>query len=146
MCLKRFLVVCYSKNMLPLPFIRHKPGDLVLGRTGPFRLFPKYQVPLKARAAHLYVIGLSGKGKSKLLENCLYQDIATGRGCGLIDPHSLLADDLLRNLVTQNVLADPGIRDRLIYIDPAREDYVVPFNVLASAGSPYDIAAGILEA
>jgi type IV secretory pathway VirB4 component len=36
------------------------------------------------RTAHMYVIGLSGKGKSKLLEYCLYQDIAAVRGCGLI--------------------------------------------------------------
>jgi hypothetical protein len=35
----------------------------------------------------MYIIGLSGKGKSKLLEYCLYQDIAAGRGCGLIPPN-----------------------------------------------------------
>jgi hypothetical protein len=66
---------------------------------------------------------MSGKGKSKLLEWCLYQDIAAGRGCGLIDPHSLLADDLLRLLITRGVLTDPDIRHRLIYVDPARTDY-----------------------
>jgi hypothetical protein len=95
----------------------------------------------------MYVIGMSGKGKSKLLEWCLYQDIAAGRGCGLIDPHSLLVDDLLRLLITRNVLDDPDIRHRLIYVDPARTDYVVPFNVLATqAEHPYDIAAIVLEA
>jgi len=95
----------------------------------------------------MYVIGMSGKGKSELLEYCLYQDIAAGRGCGLIDPHSLLVDDLLRLLVTRNVLADSDIRHRLIYVDPARTDYVVPFNVLATqAEHPYDIAASVLEA
>jgi len=95
----------------------------------------------------MYVIGMSGNGKSKLLEYCLYQDIAASRGCGLIDPHSLLADDLLRLLVTRNVLADPDIRHRLIYVDPARTDYVVPFNVLATqAEHPYDVAAAVLEA
>ena len=56
---------------------------------------------MSARTAHMYVIGMSGKGKTKLLEHCLYQDIAAGRGCGLIDPHSLLVDDLLRLLVTR---------------------------------------------
>ena len=100
-----------------------------------------------ARTSHLYVIGMSGKGKSKLLEQCLYQDIAAGRGCGLIDPHSLLADDLLRLLVSRNVLGNPDIRNRLIYVDPARTDYVIPFNVLATeAEHPYDIAATVLEA
>src|SRR5258708_1365351 len=132
--------------MLPLPFLQHQPGDLVLGRVGPFRFFPVYRVPLRVRASHLYCIGLSGRGKSKLLEYCLFQDIAAGMGCGLIDPHSLLADDLLRFLVTQSVLAADDIRSRIIYVDPARQDYVIPFNVLASAGSPYDVAAGVLEA
>jgi len=88
----------------------------------------------------MYVIGMSGKGESKLLEWCLYQDIAAGRGCGLIDPHSLLVDDLLRLLVTKGVLADPDIRHRLIYVDLARTDYVIPFNVLATqAEHPYDM-------
>jgi hypothetical protein len=95
----------------------------------------------------MYVIGQSGKGKSKLLEWCLYQDIASRRGCGLIGPHSLLADDLLRLLVTRGVLDNPEIRRKLIYVDPARTDYIIPFNVLATqAEHPYDIAAAVLEA
>jgi hypothetical protein len=95
----------------------------------------------------MYVIGMSGKGKSKLLEHCLYQDIAAGRGCGLIDPHSLLADDLLRLLITRDALANSDIRKRLVYVDPARTDYVVPFNALATETEhPYDIAAAVLEA
>jgi hypothetical protein len=107
----------------------------------------RFWVIASVHTAHLYAIGMSGKGKSKLLEWCLYQDIATGRGCGLIDPHSLQADDLLRLLITRNVLDDPDIRHRLIYVDPARTDYVVPFNVLApQAEHPYDIAAAVLEA
>jgi hypothetical protein len=82
--------------MLHLPFLlRQNNGDLVLGRAGKSRFSPLFRVTSSERTAHLYVIGVSGKGKSKLLEHCLYQDIAAGRGCGLIDPHSLLADDLL---------------------------------------------------
>jgi len=134
--------------MLNLPFLRHKnPDDLVLGRLRRFPISPLFRVTASARSAHMYVIGMSGKGKSKLLEWCLYQDIAAGRGCGLIDPPSLLVDDLLRLLMTRKVLADPSIRHRLIYVDPARTDYVVPFNVLATeAEHPYDIAAAVLEA
>jgi len=68
-----------------------------------------------------------------LLEWCLYQDIVAGRGCGLIDPHSLLVDDLLRLPITQKVPANPDIRHWLTYVDPARTDYVIPFNILATA-------------
>jgi hypothetical protein len=134
--------------MLHLPFLPHQSGDdLVLGRLGRFPISPLFRVTASARTAHMYVIGMSGKGKSKLLEWCLYQDIAAGRGCGLIDPHSLLAGDLLRLLITRGILANPDIRHRLIYVDPARTDHVVPFNVLATqAEHPYDIAAAVLEA
>ena len=62
----------------------------------------------------------------------MYQDTVAGRGCGLIDPHSLPADDLLRLLVTKGVLASPRVREQLIYVDPARTGYVIPFNVLAT--------------
>jgi hypothetical protein len=90
---------------------------------------------------------MSGKGKSRLLEHCLYQDIAAGRGCGLIDPHSLLVDDLLRLLTTRDVLSNRDIRKRLVYVDPACTDYIIPFNVLATqAEHPYNIAASVLEA
>jgi hypothetical protein len=134
--------------MLHLPFLRHQNSDdLILGRLGRFPISPLVRVTPSARTAHMYVIGMSGKGKSKLLEWCLYEDIAAGRGCGLIDPHSLLVDDLLRLLITQGVLSNPDIRHRLIYVDPARTDYVIPFNVLATqAEHPYDIAAAVLEA
>ena len=113
--------------MLTLPFLHHQnPGDLVLGCQWRFPISRLVRVTASARTAHLYVIGMSGKGKSKLLEWCLYQDIAAGQGCGLIAPHSLLADDPLRLLITCNILADPDIRHRLIYVDPARTDYVIP--------------------
>jgi DNA helicase HerA-like ATPase len=134
--------------MFRLPFLSHQtPGDLVLGRQFNFPILPLVRVPVSARAAHMYVIGMSGKGKSKLLEYCLYQDIATGRGCGLIDPHSLLVDDLLRLLVARRVLDNKNIRRKVIYVDPTRTDYITPFNVLATAAEhPYDIAAAVLEA
>jgi hypothetical protein len=134
--------------MLHLPFLQHQSSDdLILGRLWRFPISALVRVPASARTAHLYVIGMSGKGKSKLLEYCLYQDIAARCGCGLIGPHSLLEDDLLRLLVTRRVLDDKNIRRKIIYVDPTRTGHVIPFNVLATAAEhPYDIAAAVLEA
>ena len=132
--------------MLFLPFQFGKPDDLILGRASTAYFSPTIKVSTKDRSAHHYVIGLSGKGKSKHLEHCLFQDIAVGRGCGLIDPHSQLVDDLFRYLMTEKILSNSSIRSKIIYVDPARQDYIVPFNVLSSADSPYDIAASVLEA
>lgn len=134
--------------MLPIDFLHHpKSEQITLGHTGRFPLLRPLKVDLKTRASHTYVVGVSGKGKSKLLESLLYQDIAAGRGVGLIDPHSQLASDLLRILVTKNLTNDPNILAKIIYVDPARTDYVIPFNVLAAAGEePYDIATSVVEA
>ena len=134
--------------MLRLPvFLNQNGGNLVLGRIGKFPFAPLVRLSAKEREGHLYIIGSSGKGKSKLLENILIQDIAASRGCGMIDPHSLLADDLLRSLASRRILANPTLRKKLIYIDPARMDYVVPFNVLSNPQErPYEIATMVLEA
>jgi type IV secretory pathway TraG/TraD family ATPase VirD4 len=43
------------------------------------------------RLAHMHVIGKTGTGKSTLLETLFDQDIRSGRGCALIDPHGDLA-------------------------------------------------------
>ena len=94
----------------------------------------------------MHVIGRSGKGKSKALENIVCQHIANGLGCGLIDPHSALIDDLLRHLITRRLLEDPAMRQRIVYIEPTRTDFVIPFNVLATADEPYQVAAAVLEA
>jgi hypothetical protein len=47
---------------------------LVLGRLWRFPISPLVRVTASARTAHLYVIGMSGKGKSKLLEWCLISE------------------------------------------------------------------------
>src|SRR5258706_10930754 len=86
--LHSYFPVWYTYEVLYLPFLQHQPNDLVLGRTGPFRFFPTYRVPERARSKHMYCIGITGMGKSKLLENCIVQDIQAKRSCILIDPHS----------------------------------------------------------
>lgn len=121
-------------------------NDLVLGKTGRWSFFPPISIPQNARSGHMYVVGKTGKGKSKFLEWCLYQDIAAGRGCGVIDPHSDLIADLLVLLYNTNQLANDAARDRIIYLNPADHTHVIPFNVLAVSGEPYRIAQNVIEA
>lgn len=125
---------------------RKRDDGLVLGRLGRTRFSPLLRVPTSVRSGHGYVVGLSGSGKSKFLEHCLFQDVAAGRGVGLVDPHSLLVDDLLKYTISAGALSNLNIRKKLIYVDPAREDFVIPFNVLSSPDTPYDTATSILEA
>lgn len=129
-------------------------APLILGKTGSF-LHPLYAVEQKERRAHAYIIGTTTKGKSKLLEHCLYQDITHGRGVGLLDPHGDLSDDILRYLVSFKdrsymrcgFFDENHNTDKIIYLDPTRTDYIIPFNPLVkTSGTPdYDLALEMVE-
>jgi hypothetical protein len=135
-----------------------KGPKIALGSQGPFFLgrdlgFSRYEVPLDKLNTHLYVVGRSGKGKSKFLEGLLWQLITQGQPCGLIDPHGDLANNLLKLLAFQPApgnrrpwLSEPDNARRLLYCEPGRDDYFIPMNVLASADRPYTVATNVIEA
>lgn len=125
-------------------------GPVVFGRD---LSLSKYTVPLEDLDTHIYVVGKSGKGKSKFLEGLLWQLITLGQGCGLIDPHGDLANNLLRLLAycptgpnRRPWLSDPNNLDKLVYLEPGRDDYFIPMNVLASEDQPYIVASNVIEA
>lgn len=123
---------------------RKRKTTLELGRRPGFGT-ASYRVQDQERSTRTYVIGVTGKGKSKLLEHLLFQDVIHGRGCGVLDPHSDLADDLLRYLLS-SPRRSAGHWSRIIYFDPSRDDYLIPFNVLKSGLSPYETAQNVVEA
>lgn len=128
-----------------LPFSRQS-DDLILGQTK-HRWFPsKVGVRQDQRTTHMYVLGITGQGKSKLLQHCLAQDILAGRGCGLLDPHTDLAQDLLSSLASKGFFREARNLKRVIYFDPSRNDAILPFNVLAGTRPPYETATQIVEA
>ena len=118
--------------------------QLLLGTHGPFHL-RKCRLPLASFDTHLYVVGRTKVGKSKFLQSLLHQLITQGQGCGLLDPHSDLCDDLLAQLQPL-LVADPALRQRIVYFQPGRNDYLIPFNVLRTPGEPYVVAQNVLEA
>lgn len=83
------------------------------------------------RSRHIHVLGASGTGKSKLLEAMIRQDIKTGRGLCLIDPHGTLADDVLQ------WCAATGMQDfrRIHIIEPADLGWTAGFNPLRLDGT-----------
>ena len=70
---------------------------LHIGSRDFFGLLPIY-LSLKRFSSHLYVVGASGQGKSKFLQHVLYELCIKQHGCGVFDPHSDLASDLLAQL------------------------------------------------
>ena len=118
--------------MFSVPFINRSQEDrFLLGRIGRHKISPRFFTSSRERKFHSYVVGLTGRGKSKFLQNCILQDINAGRGCAVIDPHGDLAKDVLKSLVTQDYFKSKNALDRILYVAPRRRDYIIPFNVLA---------------
>jgi hypothetical protein len=85
----------------------------------------------EARSTHLYVAGGSGVGKSKLLEDLVWQDIRAVRDskCGLLllDPHGSVYQNIVDRLADNRVAA---LKRNIVCIDPGRSDKIVAYNVL----------------
>jgi hypothetical protein len=75
------------------------------------------------RRAHLYVIGKTGTGKSTLLETLIRQDIASGEGLALLDPHGDLVERALAAVPTSR-------REDLIYFNVPDVTHPLGFNPL----------------
>ena len=81
------------------------------------------------RSTHMHVVGASGRGKSKLLEHMIRQDILDDEkpGVCLIDPHGMLYNDLLAWLTSNRDVRESR---KIHLIDPGHEDFCVGFNPL----------------
>ena len=80
-------------------------------------------VSAEDRLRHFYIIGQTGTGKTTLMKNMIAQDIASGAGVCMIDPHGTDIEDVLSSV--------PSEREQdVIYFDPSRMDRVVAFNML----------------
>lgn len=79
-----------------------------------------------ARRRHLHIIGQTGTGKTTLIKHLIAQDLAAGRGVGLIDPLGHLAEAVLS-------LVPPHRTHEVIYLNPADLGRPIGFNVLERA-------------
>ncbi|MEK7554972.1 MAG: DUF87 domain-containing protein, partial [Patescibacteria group bacterium] len=92
------------------------------------------------RRRHVYIIGKSGVGKSKLLELFLRQDIANGFGLCLMDPHGDVIDAMI-DFVPENRIED------VVIIDPSDIQFPVSFNPLSNVDPTFkhQLTQGLIE-
>jgi len=129
-----------------LPIYQHvDPREVsFIGRTN-------YEAPLESkkyvfgikrqdRRRHVYIVGKSGVGKSKLLELLVRQDIAYGHGLCFIDPHGDVIESIL------DFIPEERIKD-VILIDPADSQWPISFNPLQKVPPEmkHQMAQGMIE-
>jgi len=84
----------------------------------------------KDRRQHMYVIGKTGVGKTALLKNLALQDIHSGRGIGIIDPHGEFVEEVL------DQIPDNRAQD-VVYFNPVDSEFPIGFNVLEVSDQKY---------
>jgi len=81
---------------------------------------------------HFHLLGATGSGKTNAIHVMLRAILATPRPkccLFLVDPMGNLSNDLLKWMASDR-LCPQHVRDRLIYIEPAHNEVVLPFNPL----------------
>ena len=92
------------------------------------------------RRRHLYIIGKSGVGKTKLLELMLRQDITYDHGLCLIDPHGDVIEAMLDYIPKERM-------EDVCIIDPTDLDFPASFNPLANVDPlfKFQLTQGLIE-
>ncbi len=75
------------------------------------------------RERHVYIIGGTGNGKTTMMEYSILQDIRSGKGVAIIDPHGDSAQKLLHHIPEERL-------EDVIYLDPRDLDYPIGLNLL----------------
>ena len=75
------------------------------------------------RRRHVYVIGQTGTGKSTLLGNMIIEDIQSGKGVAIIDPHGDLVENALGFVPKERL-------DDVIYFNPGDLERPLGLNML----------------
>jgi DNA helicase HerA-like ATPase len=124
-------LVEHSKSygrVLPLPvaFKKRSKFSVTLGLND----YQGYSNPIglseDERQRHLYITGGTGSGKTTLLKYMIKQDIKSGRGIALIDPHGDLAESII-NEVPKSRLKD------VIYFNPCDISHPIVLNILETS-------------
>ena len=92
------------------------------------------------RRRHVYIIGKSGVGKSKMLELFVRQDVAYNHGLCLIDPHGDVIEEILDFIPKERV-------EDVVVIDPSDRDYPASFNPLQNVDPEFkhQLTQGLIE-
>jgi len=110
------------------------------GKTNYRNIREEFGIKRKDRARHMYFIGKSGVGKSKLLELLIKGDIEGGHGVCVIDPHG----DLVENIIP--FIPEDRVKD-VIYFNAPDEKFPISFNPIEKVDKVYrqQVATGLIE-
>lgn len=103
---------------------KHKEEDISLFGVTNFRGDNTIFGSLRSdRSRHMYILGQTGTGKSKLLELLTLSDIYYDQGFAIVDPHGDYAQSMLSFIPDRRI-------DDVVYFNPADTAFPIGFNPL----------------
>ncbi len=130
---------------MPIPSLRTGHEELgkdticIFAQTNFRNQLRRFGIKIDDRRRHMYIVGKTGMGKSTMMENMVLDDIYSGNGIGLVDPHGDFAEKIL-NFIPPNRIND------VVYINPSDLDFPIGFNILEvyNEGQKHLIVAGLM--
>ncbi len=123
-----------SSRKLPPPLNMPSEG-VILGENTYRGVTTQVRLKEADRRRHMYIIGMTGTGKSTSLSALAVQDIRDGKGVCILDPHGELVEQVLR-CIPKNRLED------VIIFDPSDTERPMGLNMLeAKTTTEMDMAA-----
>lgn len=99
------------------------PHGVVLGKNNYRGVETVVRTDGDDRQRHMYIIGMTGSGKSTLMQEMAKQDIAAGRGVCYVDPHGSAVDDIIECIPKERA-------EDVIYFDPSDTERPIGLNML----------------
>ncbi|MFC1613306.1 type IV secretory system conjugative DNA transfer family protein [Patescibacteria group bacterium] len=114
------------------------PKDgVVLGENNYRSVNTKVRIKKNDRRRHMYIVGVTGSGKSVLMGEMAKQDIKNGDGVCIIDPHGSLVENVLSGIPAERA-------EDVIIFDPSDVERPVGLNML-EANTPEEADFAVQE-
>lgn len=125
-----------------LPTLKNTPEeDLTIFAKTNFRgVSEEFGIKRDDRRRHMYIIGKSGMGKTKLQESLVNRDIRMGEGIAVMDPHGDFIMDVLSKIPEERL-------NDVIIFDPADTEFPIAFNPMevTDPNLKNQIASGVVN-
>jgi hypothetical protein len=107
----------------PVSLKQNKDLDVIIGMNRHHGEETLIGLTPQERERHMYIIGGTGNGKTTLLQYAILQDIQSGKGVAVIDPHGDMAETILHHIPKERT------KD-VVYFNPDDLDHPFAMNLL----------------
>lgn len=118
------LITSLSRTLpAPISLKQNKSLDVILGENIHHDVKTPIGLTESERERHVYIIGGTGNGKTTMLQYAIEQDMRSGKGIAIVDPHGDMAETLLKHVPEERL-------NDVVYFNPDDLEFPIGLNLL----------------